>query len=215
MALAEMLTKLTISYDEYSDLRLEVGEQSTAFLVCSKAMARSSPAFKVMLYGPFTEAKPKVGEWIVRLPEDDPRAFAILLDIIHGRSDRVPMDLHLAQPPPDCAATLLYDVVKMADKYCLLPLLRPWVNPWLAPWRAYGRRENDGWMGEIITAAWIVGDETLLVEQLDKAAISMRFRGVAYKGRGWVRNHRSREFRLGAMPEGPNEILDREGFSGT
>ncbi|OIW30017.1 hypothetical protein CONLIGDRAFT_632126 [Coniochaeta ligniaria NRRL 30616] len=201
------------SYDEFSDLRLEIGEPASSFMVCSRAMARSSPAFRGMLFGSFIEGKPTTGEWIVRLPEDEPRSFAILLDVIHGRSDRVPLDLHQALPPVDCTAALLYDVVRMADKYCLLPLLRPWMNPWLAPWRPGGARKDDGWMGEITSVAWIVGDETVLLDQLDRAAESMRFRGMAYKKRGWIRNNLGCEFRLGAMPDGPNKVIDLEEFS--
>jgi hypothetical protein len=207
------MSKMVI-FEEFADLRLEVGEHSTCYMVCSKAMARSSPAFRGMLYGGFIESKRTAGDWVVRLPDEDPEAFAIILNIVHGRSDKVPMNLKDHKSDAGCPATLLYHLATIADKYCLLQLLRPWVNPWLNPWRTDGEWAGDGWAGEIVTAAWIFGDTSILTDQLDKLVCCARFRGMAYKGRAWVRDARDREWRLGGLPDGPNEILDIQGFSG-
>lgn len=132
-------------FDELADLRLDVGKYPTSYMVCSKAMARASPAFKGMLYSSFAESKPSSGEWVVHLPDDDPRAFAIILDILHARTDKVPMNLQAfgSPKPAPCPSALLYHLAVIADKYCLVHLLRPWVNSWLKPWRTGGERLDD------------------------------------------------------------------------
>jgi hypothetical protein len=206
----------SISFDEFGDLRLDIGKSSTSYTVCSKAMARSSPAFRSMLYGGFKETRPAVGDWIVRLPEEEPDAFAIILNVVHGRTDRVPRDFtDGGKDSNNRGATLLYNVARIADKYVMISLLRPWTDQWLEPFRPH-RPENRGnrWSGELATAAWLLGDEVVLAYQLDQAAITMYFRGMAYKGRGWVKDITGQEFRVGAAPEGPHELIDLEGFSG-
>ncbi|KAB5547310.1 hypothetical protein GE09DRAFT_1288957 [Coniochaeta sp. 2T2.1] len=184
-------------------------------------MARSSRAFRTMLFGGFAESKPDTGEWVVRLSEDDARGFEILLHIIHGRVDRVPVDMVAGrenfrddassnQAIRDGSA-FLYEVLRMADKYCILHLLRPWINRWLKPWR-----EDEVCMGlfsgEVLWAAWMVGDETVVRKELGKATFSARYRGMAYKGRAWVKDQHGREHRLGAMPDGPLALIDGEGL---
>ncbi|KAF7863206.1 hypothetical protein EAF04_007289 [Stromatinia cepivora] len=66
-------------------------------LVSSKHMSLASPVFKIMLEGSFKESlelKTK-GSLTLPLPEDDPVAMRILIDLIHGRGDSVPEAVHL------------------------------------------------------------------------------------------------------------------------
>jgi hypothetical protein len=66
-------------------------------LVSSKHMSLVSPVFKAMLqHGSFKEGHDLAkGTAEVPLPDDDPTAFQILLDIIHHRFRRVPKKLDL------------------------------------------------------------------------------------------------------------------------
>jgi hypothetical protein len=43
-----------------------------------------------MLFGPWAESKPAHGDWIVELPEDEPRFLETQLFIVHGRFHSVP-----------------------------------------------------------------------------------------------------------------------------
>ena len=56
-----------------------------------------SPVFKAMLSGQFKEAGMLRELGFVEIPllDDDPKALAILLDIIHGHIDRVPLQVEL------------------------------------------------------------------------------------------------------------------------
>jgi hypothetical protein len=80
-------------FDPHGDLRLVVGEEKAESLVCSRSLARASPIFNKMLFGFFYESKPAKGDRRVELPEDDPYALCFLLNIIHGRFDRVSSSL--------------------------------------------------------------------------------------------------------------------------
>jgi hypothetical protein len=75
-----------------------------------------------MLFGPWTEAKPREGEWVVELPEDDPRSLSTLLGILHGKFANVPTTLPLDG---------LYRIVLVADKYDLMSIIWPWASAWL------------------------------------------------------------------------------------
>jgi hypothetical protein len=112
--------------DPDGDLLLRVGAelpgvQTTDFRVCSAAMRRASQVWKSMLFGPWSEAKPKKGTWVVNLPEDNPTALLVILTIIHGRFSDVPRGMWLPQ---------LYDVLIALDKYDLMGLIQPWYKYW-------------------------------------------------------------------------------------
>jgi hypothetical protein len=79
-----------------------------------------------MLYGPWTEAKPQSNsgsrcQWVVCLPDDEPSAMQVILDIVHGNFDKVPVTPW---------ALDLYHVVVIADKYHMFRCLRPWAAHW-------------------------------------------------------------------------------------
>ncbi|KAI8267569.1 hypothetical protein K4K56_004477 [Colletotrichum sp. SAR 10_98] len=66
------------TFDSKGDLYLVVGIRAgdpSTFLVCSKVLARASPVFDKMLFGPFAESRPSTesskqdSAWIVHLPE--------------------------------------------------------------------------------------------------------------------------------------------------
>lgn len=84
---------LPFQVDSHGDLTLLVGEVKKPFLVCSRSMARASKVFDVMLFGPSKEATAsKSKDWSVELPEDDPAAFSILLNIAHAKFDLLPQN---------------------------------------------------------------------------------------------------------------------------
>ncbi|KAK8112319.1 uncharacterized protein PG998_008776 [Apiospora kogelbergensis] len=94
----------------------------TTFRVCSRALARASPVWRKMLYGGFAESKPKDGDWIVELPDDDVPAIEFFLSAIHARFDKIPAFDSL----PDLS--WLYMVSVVADKYDTIRFLRPWAK---------------------------------------------------------------------------------------
>lgn len=111
-------------FDPHGDLRLLVGEHGVAFQVCSRALARSSPVWENMLYGPFAEGKAQQdgGDWEILLPEDRPRGLRILCHVAHGKFDDLPQAIAHNE--------LLYLTV-LADKYDMTSLLKPFWSNWL------------------------------------------------------------------------------------
>ncbi|KAL1839665.1 hypothetical protein VTJ49DRAFT_1275 [Mycothermus thermophilus] len=104
--------------DPDGDLILR-SERSGSIKVCSAALRRASPVFKAMLFGPWKEAKPATGTWVVHIDDSEwPNALDIILPVIHG----VPFD------PPAVNAQQLSEVLIFADLYDMRQLLRPWIT---------------------------------------------------------------------------------------
>ncbi|KAI8236743.1 hypothetical protein K4K55_003737 [Colletotrichum sp. SAR 10_96] len=121
------------TFDSKGDLYLVVGSNIRAgdpstFLVCSKALARASPVFDKMLFGPLAEPRPSTesskqdSAWIVHLPEDEPAHFEVVLNILHCNFKEVPQDFSFP---------LLSGIVAVADKYDCTEIFRPWIDVWI------------------------------------------------------------------------------------
>ncbi|KAI0600582.1 hypothetical protein F4775DRAFT_590140 [Biscogniauxia sp. FL1348] len=163
-----------LSIDEDGDLTLHVGEfrcshiceeeegedenqlSYGAFTVCSKALSRASPVMKKMLYGGFAESKkPGNNPWTVHLPEDDPKALEVILNIIHLRFDQVSSGVTTLDD--------LYNITVLTDKYDLTHVIRPWVAKWRrktmvdkSSWQE--SQVADGYFEKRLWIAWELGD---------------------------------------------------------
>ncbi|KAB5545656.1 hypothetical protein GE09DRAFT_215542 [Coniochaeta sp. 2T2.1] len=170
-------------FDETGDLQLLVGKRRVPCKVCSKALARSSPVFKAMLFGQFAEAKSKAsnGGWVVELPDDEVNSMLYIFNIIHDHVDRISRDLpgddeygetFIRSEPhkryslyPCSKMEFLYLLTRAADKYQVLRLFKPWAKDWLAAVREV-KMGASGWSCEVLWAAWLLGDEELLRQHL-------------------------------------------------
>ncbi|KAK4125836.1 hypothetical protein N657DRAFT_280443 [Parathielavia appendiculata] len=115
--------------DPDGDLLLRVGTalgdvQPCDFNLCPAAMRRASPIWRSMLYGPWSEAKPTQGDWLVELPEDKPEPVKTLVLIVHGTFAAIPKEISLHT---------LYEIIIVPDKYNLIHILGPW-EPALKKW---------------------------------------------------------------------------------
>jgi hypothetical protein len=94
-------------------------------LVSSKHMMLASPVFKAMLqHSRFKEGQKlsATGKVEIPLPDDDPSAFMIILDIIHGRNRQVPREIDL---------DLLSSISKLVDKYQMVEVVESFSNGWI------------------------------------------------------------------------------------
>lgn len=154
---AQPSSPASIAIDEEGDLRLFVG-QATTYMVCSKALARSSRVWKRLLYGGFIESKPDGdGPWTVALPDDNPASMKIILDIIHGRFDQVPARGGISLED-------LYSLTILTDKYNLTHLLLPWAHDWMEAKLFLFQEDEEGaglCMENLLRGLWIsweIGD---------------------------------------------------------
>lgn len=141
-----------VTFDVHGDLYLHVGtdveEKTRTYLVCSKALARASPVFARMLYGPFAEARPQHNHhhhspapgsdsddhgWTVDLPEDRQEPLELLLHIVHGAFASVPEALEL---------TRLWAFLVVANKYDATAAARPWAKGWMEAVKAGAGPQN-------------------------------------------------------------------------
>ncbi|OHW92599.1 BTB homology protein [Colletotrichum incanum] len=171
-----------IQVDPDGDLVLRAGQQmeepQKSFRVCASALRRSSQVWKKMLFGPFKESKPAFGTWLVNLPDDDAEALGILLNIIHANFPLVPTT-------PSLAA--LYEIFRMANKYDMIPALKPWANAWLDVAESYATAADGRSMAALTYVAWELGQvelhrktmkELLLYSTVDKDGRMVTVDGV-------------------------------------
>jgi hypothetical protein len=111
-------------------MKLLVGEDESRVEIDTvpQVMATASPVFRRMLQPDrFIEGR-KLSEnkaFTVPLPEDEPAAMKVLCDILHFRSDKVPMK--------DMTPTLLASIATIVDKYDCAIAIQPWPKLWLSP----------------------------------------------------------------------------------
>ncbi|EFQ32521.1 hypothetical protein CGRA01v4_05957 [Colletotrichum graminicola] len=128
--------------DKRGDLVLRFGSSSTTDLrVCSKAMARASDVFEMMLFGPFRESQKEGEEWIVELPEDNIQPMTTLLAIAHGC---------LRVVPDNVSVPHLFELLVLGEKYNTMHLFRPYLKRWGDP-----NRPGVWFHDETLMTAWI------------------------------------------------------------
>ena len=112
--------KQTIRFDREGDLYLEVGKENVrTMLVDSRALGRASVKLRDVISQSTKEDTEH--RWTISFPEDDPKSFAIVLNLIHTRFEKVPTQLTLDR---------LYDVCTLAKKYGMTSVLRPVAERW-------------------------------------------------------------------------------------
>ena len=92
--------------------------------VSSKHLILASSVFAKMLNGKFREAENMrlAGHVAMRLPDDDPAAFSVLLNIAHGRTRRVPRRVGL---------TMLTEIARLVDKYYMHEVIEIYSDRWI------------------------------------------------------------------------------------
>ena len=143
-----------IEFDPHGDLRLIVGNgaDKKVVVVDSRTLCRASSTFRRMLSGNFAEAKPEEGLWYVKLPDDKFSPFSVLMDMIHGQSERTP-----AIPSID----LLYEIVDLADKYDMIRTLRPMAAKWLSHYKQSSASTALKPTAMLLFISWELGDRAL------------------------------------------------------
>jgi hypothetical protein len=107
--------------DPDGDLTLIVGsdENTKRFRVSRHALRLASPVFKAMLTGRFLEASASE----LKLPDHDPEALAILLNVSHLQFRKA--------PPSFQTINGFVGVAKLCDKYDMAAVTRLHINKWM------------------------------------------------------------------------------------
>lgn len=125
-----------LEFDQDGDLTLKVGQNPPQTMkVDSRALCRSSPVFRRMLRGSFSESQPHSGPWEVKLPGDSPHAMSIIMDMVHCQHSRTPSEISLGS---------LVSVLAFTNKYDMARLLRPVAWRWLT---SVTRGTSDAYQG--------------------------------------------------------------------
>ncbi|KAK4169698.1 hypothetical protein QBC43DRAFT_198195 [Cladorrhinum sp. PSN259] len=138
-----------------------LGEAAPAcdFRVDPFTLRRTSGVFKSMLFGPWAESKPTDGsQWIVDLPEDEPRAFEALLGIVHNRYKLVPVTMTM---------DLLFEILVICDKYNMTYVITPWANSWMRDVETTCKAKETK-SPKMAYIAWELGNELLFAAEVRK-----------------------------------------------
>ncbi|KAI0534313.1 hypothetical protein GGR58DRAFT_483197 [Xylaria digitata] len=137
-------------------------ELPVIYIVCSRTLSRVSPVWKALLYGGFAESKsssaPSASDWVVELPDDNPKAMATILNIIHSRFESIPR----ITEPMDLEG--LYQLTVLTDKYDLTATLQPWAFAWVESIRVEYEKRVDISVLDLERLSWIareMGDVNL------------------------------------------------------
>lgn len=150
-------------------------ELPVIYTVCSRTLSRASRVWKALLYGGFAESKPScasaASDWLVELPDDNPKAMATILNIIHSRFESIPR----IKDPIDLED--LYQLTVLTDKYDLTAILRPWASSWmesakeeLGNWRDQGIDSFIPHLARLSWIAWEMGDPFIYESVLEDLA---------------------------------------------
>jgi hypothetical protein len=93
-------------------------------LVSSNQMRLASSVFNAMLQHKFMEGETlrSDGKVVIPLPDDEPKAFAILMKIVHAQNNTVPTKVHLKT---------LTDIAILVDKYRLHDCTSIFASMWI------------------------------------------------------------------------------------
>lgn len=102
---------------------MNCGAEDVIIRVSSRHLTLASPVFRAMLHRKFSESNTLLltGSVEIPLPEDDPDAFLILLNILHGRIRKVPLVVDLET---------LTQIATLVDKYDLMEPVQLFANFW-------------------------------------------------------------------------------------
>lgn len=163
------------SFDPNPDLRITVGRQPwQEVLVDSRALCRVSPVLRKRLTeasvdqdvpspsrssSSLSSGRGRASAMIHQnLPDDDPEAFCILMDIIHSR-----YDIANSVPIPDIET--LFRVVRLAHKYEMVRVLRPYSSAWLAKFMVEMRTNmthiEPTLLKYLLFVSWALGEDKL------------------------------------------------------
>ncbi|KAF3804983.1 hypothetical protein GCG54_00005728 [Colletotrichum gloeosporioides] len=123
-------------------------EHIQQFLVCSKAMARTSAVFCKMLFGPFSEGQRDDDKAIDLEDAIEPMFFALC--IVHSRYDMIRTALTVKEG---------FQLLVVTKKYDMTSIVRPWIHHWV-PLLKY-IDEDFGDLEMVAWIAWEVGAENI------------------------------------------------------
>ncbi|KAG5923331.1 hypothetical protein E4U42_004987 [Claviceps africana] len=148
--------------DQDGDLTLVVGPfPSKTMKVDSKVLCRNSSVFSKMLEGPFVESRTRFRPWEVKLPEDNPQALLIIMDIAHNQWVHAPV-----KP----ALNTLCHVLALSNKYDMGKALRPVSHAWLIQTRLEAYMTLKGREARLFVA-FELGDADLFARIATRLAI--------------------------------------------
>jgi hypothetical protein len=135
-------------------MRLTIGNTKLSVTASRTVLTILSPVFKAMLAGGFREAEATISK--IPLPDDDPDALLLLLQIAHLKFKDLPNTLSFQN---------LYQLAVVCDKYDAVGPIRPFWDKYGAPFLS--NIEEAGYE-EWLFIAWTFGIEDVCIKVMNK-----------------------------------------------
>lgn len=157
-----------IVFDDLGDTKIQVkrpcGLEAKARLVCSRALARSSPVLHVKLQEWLLSentTSPRLNRLVIELPAGDDDSLTLFLNIAHGRFLEIPRKLSISQ---------LYNLTALTHCYQSTGLLDPWADSWISLIESPARGLN---LAKLLWISWELGKETAFTDVAHRMAMEL------------------------------------------
>ena len=142
--------------DARGDLTLVAGQEEVRFRVCSRSLARSSPAWERRLYD---EDQQTADDWVISLPDDNPDGLRVLLLAVHCKFAAIPRVLPWA--------TLFHTTV-LCERYDMVELLKSFWSGWIKSVKLESMNPGPETLVHQLRVSFSLGDRELYREVITK-----------------------------------------------
>lgn len=149
-----------------SDLTFKVWPE-ICYKVIEVNVSSASDAFNNLLYE--INTRPKKGAWVINLPDDNPQALKVILQIIHFRFGEVPKCPTIDE---------LFEICILVSKYDCTHLIQPWAEKWGGLLKGFANNRNAPTLNfKVLWVSWVLGcvrpfrdmvDSIILTSKIDE-----------------------------------------------
>ncbi|KAK2595510.1 hypothetical protein QQS21_006785 [Conoideocrella luteorostrata] len=164
------MSKPDIIFDEFGDVFIRVARsdelETTVNLVCSRALARTSPILQFQLQELFSttsrlKESSSLERLVIEVPECDSEALTIFLNIAHA---------HFLDVPQTLGIDALYNLTIITFRFNNAGALAPWIHSWIsaAKSNAHGKC-----IPKMLWVSWHVGQKNLFTNMAERMVMEL------------------------------------------
>ncbi|KAM3506620.1 hypothetical protein MY11210_007468 [Beauveria gryllotalpidicola] len=166
----------TVIFDNHGDIEVQVSGGTTRYIVCSRALARTSPLLRSRMRQDFvadTQDRCTRRSVMIELDGNDEDSLTILFNIAHAHFLAVPRTLSIQQ---------MYNLSMLTSCYNCTSILGPWVDSWIAGVEGTVRRDD---MAMMLWVFWELGFSGEFRTMAHRMTVELNASAFTNAGRLW------------------------------